>query len=61
MAQLVISPDDLATIIEAAYFYNVTAVIAGLLIYDVLSSCFRFWLLQYKRRQRKQKSPQPTN
>ncbi|EMK3377818.1 hypothetical protein ACTNRH_001679 [Vibrio vulnificus] len=47
---LVISADDLATLLEAAYFYNLLAVLGGVFVYDTLKSITRFWLVKYRRR-----------
>ncbi|EMK6686150.1 hypothetical protein V9K54_001145 [Vibrio cholerae] len=38
MEQIVITANQLATLIEASYFYNFTAVLAALFVYDLLSS-----------------------
>ncbi|EGR3990217.1 hypothetical protein DDN37_08770, partial [Vibrio cholerae] len=37
MEQIVITVDQLATLIEASYFYNFVAVLSALLFYDVLT------------------------
>ncbi|WP_000437013.1 hypothetical protein [Vibrio mimicus] len=39
MEQLVITANQLAALIEASYFYNFTAVLAALFVYDALSAC----------------------
>ncbi|EGQ9611211.1 hypothetical protein D6V18_01505 [Vibrio cholerae] len=38
MEQIVITANQLATLIEASYFYNFVAVLSALLVYDVLRS-----------------------
>ncbi|ELL0578110.1 hypothetical protein Q6U58_002914 [Vibrio cholerae] len=38
MEQIVITADQLATLIEASYFYNFVAVLSALLVYDVLGT-----------------------
>ncbi|EGR2240028.1 hypothetical protein [Vibrio cholerae] len=38
MEQIVITANQLATLIEASYFYNFVAVLSALLVYDVLGA-----------------------
>ncbi|MEI2565391.1 hypothetical protein V7T16_17025 [Vibrio metoecus] len=38
MEQIVITANQLATLIEASYFYNFFAVLSALFVYDLLSS-----------------------
>lgn len=38
MEQIVITANQLATLIEASYFYNFLAVLSALFVYDLLSS-----------------------
>ncbi|EGX7706286.1 TPA: hypothetical protein SLZ57_000298 [Vibrio cholerae] len=40
MEQIVITANQLATLIEASYFYNFVAVFSALLVYDVFRSFF---------------------
>ncbi|ELF3150693.1 TPA: hypothetical protein ACTGG1_000787 [Vibrio cholerae] len=40
MEQIVITANQLATLIEASYFYNFVAVLSALLVYDVLAALF---------------------
>ncbi|ELV8809631.1 hypothetical protein QNE21_000397 [Vibrio vulnificus] len=47
---LVISADDLATLLEAAYFYNLLAVLGGLFVYDTLRSCVGYAVTEYKKK-----------
>ncbi|ENM5772349.1 hypothetical protein [Vibrio mimicus] len=51
--QLVITANQLATLIEASYFYNFTAVLAALFVYDVLSACFALGLRGLRARLQK--------
>ncbi|WP_337917325.1 hypothetical protein [Vibrio cholerae] len=44
MEQIVITANQLATLIEASYFYNFVAVLSALLVYDVLGAFFAFGL-----------------
>ncbi|ENM5774167.1 hypothetical protein V4V55_001570 [Vibrio mimicus] len=53
MEQIVITANQLAALIEASYFYNFTAVLAALLVYDVMTSFFALGLRGLRARLQK--------
>ncbi|ELP8147398.1 hypothetical protein QTU67_001649 [Vibrio cholerae] len=61
MEQIVITANQLATLIEASYFYNFAAVLAALFVYDLLSSFLALGARALKSNLQKKISTEPVD